>query len=173
MRLRDTYMHYQMRTLLVQIMACPLFGASPVSEPMLDYCQLDPCEHISAKFLSKYSNFHWRKCIWICCIRNGGHLVSASMCSAKVLKYMYTYIDGILPKRPYPLGLHMADRALLAGNPWYVLNQMYSVTSILHMICIACFMIDEFAQFVHPHHSRLHHWHLKNHMIATMPVKQP
>ena len=26
----------------VQIMACPLFGAKPLSKPMLDYCELDP-----------------------------------------------------------------------------------------------------------------------------------
>ena len=34
---------------LVQIMACRLIGAKPLSEPMLDYCQLDPCEYISMK----------------------------------------------------------------------------------------------------------------------------
>ena len=31
------------------------------------------------------------------------------------------YIDGILPKGPYPPCLHMADRALLAGYPRYIL----------------------------------------------------
>ena len=30
------------------------------------------------------------------------------------------YIEGILPIRPSPPCLHMADRALLAGYPWYV-----------------------------------------------------
>ena len=30
-------------------MACRLVGAKSLSEPMLDYCQLDPCEHISVK----------------------------------------------------------------------------------------------------------------------------
>ena len=29
------------RSALVQIMACRLFGAKPLPEPMLDYCQLD------------------------------------------------------------------------------------------------------------------------------------
>ena len=29
----------------------------------------------------------------------------------------FAYIDGILPKGPYPLCLRMADRALLAGCP--------------------------------------------------------
>ena len=30
-------------------MACHLIGAKPLSEPMPDYCQLDPWEHISMK----------------------------------------------------------------------------------------------------------------------------
>ena len=67
-------------TTLVQIMACRLIGAKPLSEPMLDYCQLDPCEHISVKILSKCNNFHWRKCTLKCRLGNGVHLVSASMC---------------------------------------------------------------------------------------------
>ena len=35
-------------------MACRLFGAKPLSEPMLPYCQLDPKDHKSMKF---YFNF--------------------------------------------------------------------------------------------------------------------
>ena len=31
------------------------------------------------------------------------------------------YFDGILPKGPYPPCLRMADKALLAGHPWFVL----------------------------------------------------
>ena len=38
---------------LLQIMACRLFGAKPLSKPMLPYCQLDPTEHISMEFYSK------------------------------------------------------------------------------------------------------------------------
>ena len=37
-------------------MACDLFGAKSLSEPMLDYCQLGPWEHIAVKFESKYNN---------------------------------------------------------------------------------------------------------------------
>ena len=33
----------------------------------------------------------------------------------------YHYIEGILPKGPYRHALRMADRALLAGYPLYVL----------------------------------------------------
>ena len=38
-------------------MACRLVGAKPLSESLLDYCQLDPYEHISMKFETKYNNF--------------------------------------------------------------------------------------------------------------------
>ena len=33
-----------------------LLGAKPLSEPMLAYCQWDPCLHNSGKFESKYNN---------------------------------------------------------------------------------------------------------------------
>ena len=64
---------------LLQIMACPLFGTEPLSGPMLGYCQLDPQEQISVKFQSKFIHFHSRKCIWNCCLRNGGHFVQGAM----------------------------------------------------------------------------------------------
>ena len=35
-------------------MACHLLGAKPLSEPMLQFCQLDHMEHISMKFYSKF-----------------------------------------------------------------------------------------------------------------------
>ena len=43
-------------------MACRLFGAKPLSEPMLLYCQLDPNKHISVKSYLKFKSFHPRKC---------------------------------------------------------------------------------------------------------------
>ena len=49
---------------LVQIMACRLFGAKQLSKPMLGYCQLDPQEQTSVKFESIYKTFHSRKCNW-------------------------------------------------------------------------------------------------------------
>ena len=36
------YMRQWIRSALVQIMACRLFGAKPLSKPMLEYYQLDP-----------------------------------------------------------------------------------------------------------------------------------
>ena len=74
------YMYQWTGPALVQIMACRLGGAKPLSEPMLICCQLDPKQHISMKFYLKFKYFHSRKCIWKCHLRNGGYFVSASMC---------------------------------------------------------------------------------------------
>ena len=38
-------------------MAFHLQGVKPLSKPMLGYCQLEPYEQTSVKFLSKYKNF--------------------------------------------------------------------------------------------------------------------
>ena len=42
MRPSDIYLRRHRRPSLVQIMVCRLFGAKSLSEPMLEYCHLDP-----------------------------------------------------------------------------------------------------------------------------------
>ena len=64
LRPSDAYICGQPRQSLVQIMACRLFGAKPLYEPMLSYCQLNPLEQTSVKFESKFKHFHPRKRIW-------------------------------------------------------------------------------------------------------------
>ena len=49
-----TYMRQWIGWVLVQIMACRLFGAKPLSKPMLGYGQLDPWGQTSLKFQSIY-----------------------------------------------------------------------------------------------------------------------
>ena len=61
-----TYSRQWNGSALVQLMACRLFGAKSLPEPMLAYCQLDSREHISVKFESEFYHFHSRKCIWKC-----------------------------------------------------------------------------------------------------------
>ena len=46
------YMRPWAGSTLVQVMACRLFGAKPLPEPMLTFCQLDPQEQTSVKFES-------------------------------------------------------------------------------------------------------------------------
>ena len=66
LRLGDAYMRQYNIPIFVQIMACHLFGAKPLSKPMLPYCQSDPKEYISVKFYLQFTSFHWK-----CCLRNG------------------------------------------------------------------------------------------------------
>ena len=51
---------------LVQAMAWRLFGANPLPEIMMVYCQLDSWEQISVKFKSEFYHFHSRKCLRNC-----------------------------------------------------------------------------------------------------------
>ena len=51
---------------LVQVMACCLFGAKPLPEPMLAYCQLDSWEQIAVKIEWEFYHFHSRKFIRNC-----------------------------------------------------------------------------------------------------------
>ena len=73
------YMCQWIGTVLVQIMACRLFGDKPLFKPVLGYCQLDHWEQISVKFKSKYEIFHTRKCIWKCRLWNVSHFVQGEM----------------------------------------------------------------------------------------------
>ena len=57
-------MRQWIRSALVPVMACRLFGAKPLLEPMLAYCLLDSWEQISMKFESEFYHFHSRKCNW-------------------------------------------------------------------------------------------------------------
>ena len=44
------HMRQWIRSALVEIIACRLFSTKPLSEPMLEYCELDPYKRISVKF---------------------------------------------------------------------------------------------------------------------------
>ena len=60
------YMRQWSRSTLVQVMACRLFGAKPLPEPMLVHCQLDSWEQLLVKIESEFYNLHSTKCIWKC-----------------------------------------------------------------------------------------------------------
>ena len=47
-------------SILLQLMTCRLFGAMPLLEPMLTFCQLYPKEPISMTFESKYKTFLYK-----------------------------------------------------------------------------------------------------------------
>ena len=79
LRLSGAYMRQYNIPTLLQIMACRLFGAKALSEPMLSYCRLDHYEYMSVKSL-KFKGFHSRNSTLKCCLRNVAHFVSFSMC---------------------------------------------------------------------------------------------
>ena len=54
-------MHQWIRSALIQVMACRLFGAKALSKPMLGYCQLDPYEQKNSEILIKIQNFSFIK----------------------------------------------------------------------------------------------------------------
>ena len=56
-----------------------LFGAKPLSKPLLVDCQLDHQEQTSVKFETKYKTFFSGKCIWKYRPRNGCHFVQGEM----------------------------------------------------------------------------------------------
>ena len=68
---------------LVQIMACCIVGAKPLSELMLEYCPLDLKEQTSVKLESKYKTFHSRKWIWNCHLQNGRYFVQRRWVNTK------------------------------------------------------------------------------------------
>ena len=65
-----SYLHQWTGSAAVQVMACHLFNAKPLPEPMLPFCQLDLLK-TSVKFESKYKTFHSWKWIWKCHLGNG------------------------------------------------------------------------------------------------------
>ena len=51
-----------------QVMVCRLFRAMPLPQSMMTYCELDPQEHSSVKFVMKLKHFLWCNCIWKWCL---------------------------------------------------------------------------------------------------------
>ena len=53
-----TYMHQRTGSAMFQVMACRLFGAKPLPEPNLAYCQLNTWEQTAVKFGLYFWHFH-------------------------------------------------------------------------------------------------------------------
>ena len=76
--LSAAYVRQRTGSALIQAKACRLFGAKPLPETLLTYCQSDSKEQTSVKL--KYKNFHYENAFEKSRLRNVGHFVSASMC---------------------------------------------------------------------------------------------
>ena len=70
---------------LVPIMACCLFGAKPLFEPMLGYCKLYPRNNIRWNLI-KILDFRSWKPTWKCRIPNGIHSVQGEMSQRRNLR---------------------------------------------------------------------------------------
>ena len=92
LRPSDSYMHQKTWQSLVQIMGCRLFGAKPLSDPMMVYCQLDPKKRTSLKYYLRV-NFHSGKCSWKYCemaaILSRPQCVNMKTSSMELLSNMY------------------------------------------------------------------------------------
>ena len=83
------YMHHWPGSALVQVMACHLFGAKPLPEPMLAYCQVDSWEQISVKFESEFYHFIQENALEIVVCQNGSHFVQGQMSQCRSIIYSH------------------------------------------------------------------------------------
>ena len=84
-------------------MAWRRIGDKPLSEPVLDNCQLDPRERLSVRFESIYNDIHSRNCVSKCRLYNGGHFVSALMCwSSMESTDVWRAMDGPMERTKWP-----------------------------------------------------------------------
>ena len=79
---------------LVQIMACRLFGAKPLSKPTQGYSQLDPCEQWNFnQNTSFFIHGNGNASEWKYHPLNGGHFVRGVGVGWGQLSYLYTNHD--------------------------------------------------------------------------------
>ena len=116
LRPNDAYMRHHTRPSLVQIMACRLSGAKPLSGPLLAYFLLNPWGYISVQFESKYNNVHWRKRVSKCHLQNGGHFLSRLQCDDMIhhntlsLQWRHNGCDGVSNHQPHDCLLNYSFR---------------------------------------------------------------
>ena len=75
----DAYMRQWGGSSLFQVMACCLFGAKPLPEPMLAYCQFNSWEQISVIFESDFYDYHLRNAFEDAVCQIGSHFVQGEM----------------------------------------------------------------------------------------------
>ena len=105
-------------------MARHLITAKPVSEPMMAYCRLFPCE-----IELKYQEFHTRKWIWKFRLKNGGHVVSALMCYflSSVAFKKFSIITNVL----FAVRLWETQKSLSKILPTWWRHQMETFSALL------------------------------------------
>ena len=113
-----TYMCRRTGSTLVQVMAGHLFGAKPLPEPMLTYCQMDPKEQTSEKFESKYKTFpSWKPFEDVVC--EMADILSRGRWVNNIFLVLLRQALGFLPCHPTFLKFSTAN-SILSCRAWLV-----------------------------------------------------
>ena len=109
------------------------FYVSPLHKPMQIICQVDPQEHDSVKFRSKYTIFQTRKCTWICGLRKWHPFFSHPWCvninkTVLILQNLWTYINS--------------GATCIKPNPRYNSKCEYRQTSNIKCILVGNKIVD-------------------------------
>ena len=86
-------------TTLLQIIACRLLRAKPLSKPILPYCQLDPKEHMSVKFIqnSKVSiQGNAIENVWVMAAILSPQCVNANPCRYAIIRLVNVYFKDLI-----------------------------------------------------------------------------
>ena len=121
---------------LVQVMACGLFGAKPLPEPMLAYCQLDSWEQISLIFESEFCHFHSRKCIWKCRLPIWQPFCPGGDELSPLLSY-FSMNDGHLWDSEVPLSINPTHIWVRGKQPYIIISncRVGKCWSFPHNLC--------------------------------------
>ena len=102
LRLREVFMGQQTRPTLIQVLACYLYSAKPLSDPNRIHCHLGAQAQTSITFQSKYTNFHLRKWIWERRLRNVVYFVQASVQHHHRGYWRSTFSDSYFASMHFP-----------------------------------------------------------------------
>ena len=144
---------------LIQVMAWLLFGAWPLQESMLIYCQLDHCKQILVKFASKCKTLHSENSFenTVCeleAISSRGRWVNNK--SPLFYLMVWRWVGPITKDDLVHWHLHVQ----------YIPRNMNTVFTLLCFVLVIHWLIF-------PYPSGLLHWHCGNLTIAPVPAKQP
>ena len=123
---------------LIQVMACRLFGAKPLSEPMLANCQLDSCEQISVKFKSKFYHFHSKNVFENVFCKIDGHSVQGG---DELIYRLVHYVKSTLWRCPTSSGMIRNRSAYYDHNPVVIVRRIMPPRQVICSTrrCVVCY----------------------------------
>ena len=120
-------MHQWTGSTLIQVMACRLFGAKPLPEPVLAYCQLDSWEQTSVKFKSE--SFSFQKM----------HLKLSSPQMAAILsRERWVHFNPIMDKQVHPSSSVWRSYLSILKLQWLHQSSLGMDKSFYPTLCWTC-----------------------------------